>query len=231
MNRQSTISICCILATLTLLLTGCGNSSTTQGNNTADNTTTQSTKLTVDSFTGKTYQIGDSDSTYTFTTQDAITTDNGFTKADVQNNSLSHLTFDDGRLNLKLYKLSLTTTNSSEKQRFTSYAISDQCPVLSTENDDVDDEDTPWKACPDGTILLIIPGLRGGVNDIGGNENHWLTVNGDSTYYIRSEEGKLTMAQLQYDPEDPNGNAPKDFQRQQKLTNNFVALAPVASNK
>ena len=103
--------------------------------------------------------------------------------------------------------------------------------VLSAENDDVDDEDTPWKACPDGTILLMIPGLRGGVNDIGGNENHWLTINGDSTYYIRSEEGKLTMTQLQYDPEDPNGNAPKDFQRQQKLTNNFVALTPVASQK
>jgi hypothetical protein len=182
-----------------MLLTGCGNSSTTQGNNTTGNTNTQSTKLTVDSFTGKTYQIGDSDSTLTFTTQNAITTDNGFTKTDLENHDfLSTRKFDDGRISLKLYKLSPDSPYSGDKGNFTTYGISDQCPALSTEDDDLADSSTPWKTCAEGTIFLLIP------NVLSGQGGHSISFSNDTSYYVRSEEGKLTMTQLQYDPEDPD---------------------------
>jgi hypothetical protein len=175
---------------------------------------------------GKTYQIGDSKSTLTFTTQNALTAKNGFSQNDIDRNSKT--TVDDGRVTIKFYDLSLTTPYSDDRKDYTAYSVLNQCPALTEDSDDIDDADVPWQACPQGTLMLMLADTNV-LTDMGGQNHYSYSLTKESSYYVTLHEGKLTMTQLAYDPEDPNHDTPKDFQRQQKLTNNFVALTPVTA--
>lgn len=215
-----------------MILTRCASGASTGANGTTTTPGTQSATLTAKNFMGKTYQIGDSKSTLTFTTRGTMSTASGMSAQAVDTFSWTE---DDGRVELHPYRLALTSAYQNETRDYedmpentenngyslsAAYAASDQCPVLSSEDDDIDPEDTPWKACAENTIFVdaqFIP------------SHGYSSLRLEESYYVTLHEGKLTMTQLAYDPEDPNYDTPKDFQRQQKLTNNFVALTPVTA--